>query len=209
MSRTVRSIAGTAFILSLLTLIPDQLQAQDADITAAVPVVLTSCGQSPGPAYVKIFLRRLGIEHEELLQASAQDLVDRRDSGNQVKTLVIVCGASLKGMGAAGVSIQDELQRTAALIEEAKKQGILIIGAHIEGMERRAQGASQGDNTDEQSIDAVCPNADLLLVRSAGNEDRRFTILAENGGIPLLLYEKNMELSGVLEELFGISGTAR
>ncbi|MFC1545318.1 DUF6305 family protein [Gemmatimonadota bacterium] len=209
MSRFARSITGIAITLTLLILTPAHLLAQEADIQAGVPVALSSCGQSPGPAYVKIFLRRLGIEHEELLQATAQDLIDRRDAGNPIKTLVIVCGASLKGMGAAGVSIEDELRRTAALIEEAKKQGILIIGAHVEGMDRRAQGASEGDNTDEQSIDAVCPNADLLLVKSAGNEDRRFTIISENDGIPLLLYEKNMELSGVLEGLFGISGTLR
>jgi hypothetical protein len=209
MNRPVRSIAGSACILALFLLTPHQLQAQETDITAEAPVVLTSCGQSPGPAYVKIFLRRLGVEHEELLQATAADLVERRDSGKQVKTLIIVCGASLKGMGAAGVSIQDELRRTAALIEEAKNEGILIVGAHIEGMERRAQGAAEGDNTDELSIDAVCPNADLLIVRSAGNEDRRFTIISENSGIPMLLYDANLDLSGVLEGLFGVSGSSR
>ncbi len=209
MSRPVRSIARFAFILTLLTLTPGQLQAQEADITAELPVVITSCGQSNGPTYFKLFMRRLGIEHEELLQATAQDLVDRRDAGNQVKTIIIVCGASLKGMGAAGVSIQDELRRTAALIEEAKKQGILIIGGHVEGMERRAQGAAEGDNTDEQSIDAVCPNADLLVVYSPGNEDRRFTILSENNDIPMLLYDKNLDLHGVLAGLFGVSGTTR
>ena len=66
-------------------------------------------------------------------------------------------GASLKGMGAAGIAIEDELSRTAALIDEARKLRIKVIGAHIEGMKRRAQGADAGDTTDEQSIDAVAP----------------------------------------------------
>lgn len=209
MSRPVRSIAGIAFILCLLAITPDHLQAQETDIIADTPVILTSCGQSPGPAYVRFFLRRLEIEHEFLDQATAQDLIDRKEAGTPVRTLIIVCGASLKGMGAAGVSIQDELERTPALIAEARKQGILIVGAHVEGMARRAQGASEGDNTDELSIDAVCPNADILLVKSDGNEDRRFTIISQNGGIPLLLYEKNMDLSLVLEKLFGKADSPR
>ncbi len=209
MSRPVRSIAGIAFILCLLAITPDHLQAQETDIIADVPVILTSCGQSPGPARVRFFLRRLEIEHEFLDQATAQDLIDRKEAGTPVRTLIIVCGASLKGMGAAGVSIQDELERTPALIAEARKQGILIVGAHVEGIARRAQGAAEGDNTDELSIDAVCPEADLLLVKSEGNEDRRFTIISQNGGMPLLLYEKNMDLGPVLEKLFGKAGPPR
>jgi hypothetical protein len=178
------------------------LDAQDAPVAAELPVLLTSCGQSPGPARVKFFLNRLKLEHEFLDQATAQDLIDRQEAGNPVKAIVIVTGASLKGMGAAGVSIDDELERTAALIAEAKRQGITIIGAHVEGMSRRAQGAEPGDNSDELSIDAVCPESDLMIVRQDGNEDRRFTIISENQDIPLILFEKNMELGDVLERVF-------
>jgi hypothetical protein len=155
-------------------------EAQEAPVTAELPVLLTSCGQSPGPARVKFFLNRLELEHEFLEQATAQDLIDRQEAGTPVKAVIIVTGASLKGMGAAGVSIDDELERTAALIAEAKRQGITIIGAHVEGMSRRAQGAEPGDNSDELSIDAVCPESDLMIVRQDGNEDRRFSIISEN-----------------------------
>ncbi|MGD8869055.1 MAG: DUF6305 family protein [Gemmatimonadales bacterium] len=178
------------------------LDAQQAPVTAELPVLLTSCGQSPGPARVKFFLSRLGLEHEFLEQATAQDLIDRREAGNPVKTIIIVTGASLKGMGAAGVSIDDELARTEALIAEARRQGITIIGAHVEGMARRAQGAEPGDNSDELSIDAVCPYSDLMIVREDGNEDRRFSIISENQDIPLILFEKNMELGDVLQNVF-------
>jgi hypothetical protein len=177
-------------------------EAQEAPVTAELPVLLTSCGQSPGPARVKFFLNRLELEHEFLEQATAQDLIDRQEAGTPVKAVIIVTGASLKGMGAAGVSIDDELERTAALIAEAKRQGITIIGAHVEGMSRRAQGAEPGDNSDELSIDAVCPESDLMIVRQDGNEDRRFSIISENENIPLILFEKNMELGEVLESVF-------
>ena len=130
------------------------------------PVLLTSCGQSPGPTFVKLFLGRLGLDHELLEQATAQDLIDAQAAGTPFKSLIIVTGASLKGMGAAGVSMREELIRTEALLAEAKSQGMTIIGAHVEGMDRRAQGAAAGDNSDEQSIDAVMPISDVMVVRA-------------------------------------------
>ena len=168
--------------------------AQDVGVVGETPVLLASCGQSPGPTYVKLFLQKLGLDFEVLEMATAQDLLDAQAAGNPFKSLIIVTGASLKGMGAAGVSMREELIRTEALITEARRQGLTIIGAHVEGMDRRAQGAAEGDNSDEQSIDAVMPAADVMVVRQDGNEDRRFTVISEAEGIPLVLFEKNMEM---------------
>jgi len=200
-----RSLTLTAPIIVLclaltLTLTPPPARGQDA--SAELPVMVTSCGQSPGPVRIQFFMNRLKMDHEFNMEATADDLVARQQAGNPVKTLIIVTGASLKGMGAAGTSIDDELDRTAALIDEAKKQGITIVGAHIEGMDRRAQGAAEGDTSDEQSIDLVCPRSDMLIVRADGNEDNRFSIIANSEGIPLILFEKNMELGDVIEKLF-------
>jgi hypothetical protein len=169
-------------------------QAQDVGVVGESPVLLASCGQSPGPTYVKLFLDRLGLDFEVLEMATAQDLLDAQAAGNPFKSLIIVTGASLKGMGAAGVSMREELIRTTALITEAKRQGLTIIGAHVEGMDRRAQGAAEGDNSDEQSIDAVMPLSDVMVVRQDGDEDRRFTVISETEGIPLILFEKNMDM---------------
>jgi hypothetical protein len=147
-------------------------------------------------------MRRLELEHEFVEEATAQALVDKLQSGTPFKSIIIVTGASLKGMGAAGVSIQDELARTEALIEEANRQGIPIVGAHVEGMSRRAQGAAAGDNSDELSIDAVMPHSDLMIVRQDGDEDRRFTVISESQDIPLILFEKNMEMGDILKRVF-------
>jgi hypothetical protein len=206
MIRNGRWTMGMAAIAMFSFAGPGLVEAQDAPVTADLPVLLTSCGQSPGPTRIKFFLDRLAndhdLAHEFLDMATAQDLMDAQAAGKPYKTLIIVTGASLKGMGAAGVSMREELIRTEALIQEAKRQGLTLVGAHVEGMARRAQGAAAGDNSDEQSIDAVMPFADLMIVRQDGDEDRRFSIISENDGIPLILFEKNMEMGDILERLF-------
>jgi len=185
-------VLSVALLLSLSV-----VQAQ-APPSAPAPVLLTSCGQSPGPVKLQVFLKRLGIDHEYKTDATVKDLASKK-----FKSLIIVTGTSLKGMGAAGVSIGDELKRTEALIAEAKKQGIMVIGAHVEGMERRAKNAAPGDNSDEMSIDAVCPVSRVMIVRKDGDEDGRFTAISKAKKIPLVMFEKNTDLNGVLKSLFG------
>jgi hypothetical protein len=189
-------VSGLALLASAAVI---EAQAPPAaPLTAPAPVLLTSCGQSPGPVKLQVFLKRLGIDHEYKTDATVKDLAAKK-----FKSLIIVTGTSLKGMGAAGVSMTDELKRTEALIAEARKQGIVLIGAHVEGMERRAKNAAPGDNSDEQSIDAVCPVSRLMIVRKDGDEDGRFTAISKAKKIPLITFEKNTDLSDVLKSLFG------
>jgi len=198
MVRQSRRLLGLVAVGISLMALSGSAEAQDPGVRGDTPILLTSCGQSPGPTFVKLFLGRMGYDFEMKDQATPQDLLDAQSAGTPFKSLIIVTGASLKGMGAAGTSMREELNRTEDLIAEAKRQGIFIIGAHVEGMDRRAQGASPGDNSDEQSIDAVMPNSDAMLVRLDGNEDRRFTILSDTEGVPLVLFEKNMEMPDAL-----------
>ncbi len=178
-------------------LAPVPLAAQAAEAKAELPVLVTSCGQSIGPTTIKVVLQRLKMDYDIDALATPETL-----KAKPYKSLIITMGASLKGMGAAGIQIEDELARAGALIAAARKQGVKIIGAHIEGMKRRSQGAAAGDTTDEQSIDAVAPNADLLLVLKDGNSDGRFTVISQSKKIPLIEFEKTMDLIPALEKLF-------
>ena len=193
---------GPALIV-VLSLSASAAAFGQAPAKAEEPALLTSCGQSPGPVMLKVVMQRVPVAFELNPLATAADLKAKKDAGTPYKSLVIVMGASLKGMGAAGISIEDELSRTAALIAEARAQGILVIGAHIEGMKRRSQGASAGDTTDEQSIDAVAPNAGLLLINKEGDSDGRFTAIADSKKIPLVAVEKNLDLVAALKTLYG------
>jgi hypothetical protein len=198
MIRRTRAVLLIAFAAFAAAGVASDAWAQPAAPKAQAPVLVTSCGQSPGPLKLTVFLKKLGIEYDYKADATDKDLASK-----QYKTLIIVTGASLKGMGAAGVSMKDELARTSAIIDAAKKGGVLLIGSHIEGMARRSQGAEAGDNSDEQSIDAVCPRSQALLVRKDGDEDGRFTAIAKKQNIPLITFEKNLEIEGVLKTLFG------
>ena len=194
----------TMILIASASLLPG---AQAEVPKAELPVLLTSCGQSPGANMLKAIFMRLKLQHEpkayELVTSvTPDDLKTAQDAGSPYKTMIIVMGASLNGMGAAGISMDDELDRAAQLSEAARAQGITVIGAHIEGMKRRAQGADPGDNTDELSIDAIAPKSDILIIRKDGNEDGRFSAIAQEKSIPLLEVEKNMELFEVLKQMF-------
>jgi hypothetical protein len=188
-------ILRAGFGLGLAALAGAPLVAQAPK--APAPVLITSCGQSPDAATMNIMLRSANVEHLMKEDATAQDL-----AGGKFKSIMIVTGTSGKGMGAAGVTIDEELSRTKALVAQARKLNIPVVGVHIGGKNRRG-GAVAGDNSDELSIDAVCLNAQLLLVRKEGDYDQRFTKIAASKKIPLLLFEKNVpELKDLLTNTF-------
>jgi hypothetical protein len=201
--RSAAALAAAVFVIALVfAFAPAALTAQAQEAKAELPVLVTSCGQSIGPTTIKVVLQRLKMTYDIDPLATPETLQAKAKAGTPYKTLIITMGASLKGMGAAGIEIEDELARAAALIAEARKSGVKIIGAHIEGMKRRSQGAAAGDTTDEQSIDAVAPNSDILLVLKEGNSDGRFTVISQSKKIPLVEFEKTMDLIPALEKLF-------
>jgi hypothetical protein len=197
-----RSGAALAAAVLILVIGPGLAAGQQPAVKAETPALITSCGQSPGPTTVKVVMQRLKLAYDIDPLATPATLQAKAKAGTPYKSLIIVMGASLKGMGAAGIAIEDELKRAADLIAEARKEGIAVIGAHVEGMKRRAQGAAAGDTTDEQSIDAVAPNANILLVYKEGNADGRFTTIASGRKIPLIEFEKMMDLVPALEKLY-------
>lgn len=180
----------TTFILVVATA-PTGFVTEPPHLPLKAPVVVTTCGQSPGALMVRIAATKAGIECTQNDTLKAEDL-----KGKPYKTLIVTMGTSLKGMGAAGTDIQAEVKRIKTLIEEAKKQGMPVIGAHIEGMSRRV------DETDAQSIETVAPVSDIIIVKADGNQDGLFTRIANERNIPLYSIEKTLDLVQTFKEFF-------
>ncbi|HPK87715.1 MAG TPA: DUF6305 family protein [Atribacterota bacterium] len=166
--------------------------------TLETPLIVTTCGQSPGALMIWVLCKQIKLpcQREDLLKA--EDLKAKAEEGDPYKTLIITTGTSMKGMGAAGVDIDFELARIKSVIEEAKEEGIVIVGAHIEGMARRV------DSTDAASIELVIPQSNLLLIREDSNEDSYFTKAAENLSVPIITFKETLNLVDVFKELFAM-----
>lgn len=148
------------------------------------PVLLTSVGQSADVQMVSVLLKKAGVEAILNKGITADGLTNE-------KTLVIAIGGSSKGLGAAGIKVEDELARGKALIDAAKSKGIKIVGLHVGGEQRR------GDLSDK-FVNATVEECDYLIVVEDGNKDQLFTKRAEEKKIPLVLVPK---ISGALEPL--------
>lgn len=186
------------FIFSIVLCLFFSVAVEAQEITVEGPLIVTTCGQSPGSLMAQQLAKREGIEvvREDLL--TAEFLREKQEAGEGFNTLMITIGTSGKGLGAAGIDMNDEEDRINAIIEEARNQEMVIIGGQIEGKERRV------DKADERSMEIVAPQADILIVHEGANEDNYYSDLAEENDIPIYMIENTMETGGVLKEIFGL-----
>lgn len=188
--------------------------------TAKLPVLSTSAGQSTDVVTMNIILEEAGVKYDycdvptvEMINAGVglagkesgsgfhveihTDL-EKLPEGTPYKTIIFAIGASLKGMGASGLTVDTEQSRLKKLIDYCKKKGIFIIAAHVGGTSKR--GAPGGDN--ERMIDAVAPFADYLIVTTDSNKDGRFDNIAKEKGIPLTQIEYALDLVDIFKQVF-------
>jgi hypothetical protein len=194
---------------------------QEAEIPKAqYPILTTSAGQSPDVTTVNIVCEEAGIKYDycdvvtaELIEMGVGLTGEEEREGFHIevhtdltlfpegtpyRTVIIAIGASLKGMGASGLTVDDEEARLKKIIDYCKQHSIYIIGAHVGGSSKR--GAPGGDN--ERMINAVAPYADYLIVTADGNKDGRFDKIAEEKGIPLTQIEYALDLVDIFKKIF-------
>lgn len=152
------------------------------------PLLLTSAGQSPDVQLAVVLAKRAGIENTLVKLATAKDLAG-------VKTLGLVVGASLKGLGAAGIDTAKEKERVRALLEEAAKKGIPVLFLHLGGDQRR------GELTDAMVAD-VLPAARMAVIVKSADGDGLFSKICKERGIPLVAVEKTADAAEVLKGAF-------
>lgn len=208
-------------LVCMLLIALSTLAQEKTDIPKAeLPVLTTSAGQSPDATTVNIILEEAGIKYDycdvptvEIVDAGV-GLADKESGpgfhaevytdlyrfpkGTPYKTVIFAIGASLKGMGASGLTVDSEVSRLKKIIDYCKEKNIFIIAVHVGGTSKR--GSPGSDN--EKMIDAVAPFADYLIVTSDGNKDGRFDKIAEEKGIPLTLIESGLDLVDILKKVF-------
>jgi predicted nuclease of predicted toxin-antitoxin system len=155
---------------------------------ASPPVLVTSLGQSLDAFQIQLVVRRAGIPFKYDVRAGTDQLDD-------MKTLFLAVGASLKGFGDAGITIKDELSRAGQLLDAAKSRGIFIIALHMGGVDRR-------DALSDQLINLAAPRAQLLIIREDSDADGLFAGIAKAGNIPLVTIDNVLNLKAPLQDLF-------
>ena len=166
------------------------------------PAFIASVGQSAGAMQARVLADRAGLEFTFEARPAAELLEGHR-------TLIVVLGASTKGLGAAGVDMDAEVAWATALFEKARASGMSIIAMHIEGGTRRGPSSDQINTT-------FAPLVDHLIVKGAapgqawaeaeeanGNADGLFTNIAAEHGIPITYIAKTLDAVGALQQLFG------
>ena len=167
------------------------------------PAFIASVGQSAGAQQARVLATRAGLEATFEARPAPEAL-----EGHE--TLIVVLGASTKGLGAAGVDIDAEIDWATRLFEKARSLGMSIIAMHIEGGTRRGPSSDRINST-------FAPLADHLIVKGAnpgqewaeaeeadGNADGLFTAIAAEQGIPITYIARTLEAVDALQELFGI-----
>jgi len=140
------------------------------------PVIITTCGQSPGAVMVK-----MSLLHSQIAPADTKNDMTAADlAGKGYKTLIVTTGTSGKGMGAAGTDVNKEIARCKEVIKAARDEGMVVITAHVEGMARRT------DQADQDSIDEIIPLGDAILIITSSNPDGYFTKLSQDNNKPLI-----------------------
>jgi len=176
-----------AVVVALVLFLASAAAAQSPSFER--PGLLTSVGQSSDIAIVKVMLNtqlKMGFEYKPLAQPA--DLAG-------MKSVVIVVGASTKGLGAAGLDISKEMERATALVKAAKTAGVRILVMHTGGEARRGK-------TSNDVISLVAPDADGIVVVAAGNKDKLFNTLASKRNVPVVEVEKTAEAGAAVKTLF-------
>lgn len=138
------------------------------------PVLVTSFGQSTDGSMIEQVMKRLKtVSYSYNPTATGADL-------DGVKTVVIAVGNSTKGLGAAGISQEQETARAKEFMAAVEKKGVKVILCHIGGATRRG-------SLSDAFADMVLPLSSYMVVKEDGNEDGKFTSYASLNSIPITL----------------------
>jgi hypothetical protein len=196
------------------------LLAGQAPPKIGLPILTTSAGQSTDVTTLNIVLEEADITYDYCDVPTPEMVADgvslggresgpgfhvesttdlaKYPAGTPYKAVLFAIGASLKGMGASGLTLDSEEARLKKLIEYCKQKKIFVLAVHVGG--EAARGPAGSDN--ERMIDAVAPYADYLVVTKDSNKDGRFTKIAQAKKLSLVEIDYALGLVDIVKQIF-------
>ncbi|MEW5981206.1 MAG: DUF6305 family protein [Acidobacteriota bacterium] len=165
-------------------------------VKGQVPLLITNAGQGPGAKMARLLLQRTGVVTDFDYNAEPQP-ADLR--AKPYRTLMVVLGSTAKGLGASGITIDQEIDRLNAMMAEARTLKLQIVVVLLEGKTRRGKPGG----ADERCIDAIAPYAGSLVVKKDGNADGRFDAISRKTGAPLTFIDDAVDFGEVVKAMYG------
>jgi len=196
-------VLALALIVSASPMLSNGCGLAAQSSTFESPAFIASVGQSAGAQQARVLATRAGLEFTFEARPDAGLLEGHR-------TLIVVLGASTKGLGAAGVDIDSEIAWATELFAKARESGMAIVAMHIEGGTRRGPSSDRVNTTfaplvDHLIIKGAAPDQEWTEAEEAnGNADGLFTEIAAENGLGITYINKTLEAVGALQELFGV-----
>lgn len=197
----MRKLVSCALLLAILTTLSVSAFAavSGAEVkTYQGPFLITNAGQGPGGKMARLLTTRtktVELDKDFFYNAEPQekDLDEKAYS-----CLVVVVGSTDKGLGASGITIDDEIERLNRMVKHAEEIKLPIIAVLLEKDKR----SEIPTNANERCIDAIFPHAEWMIVVAEGNTDGRFTKLSEENNIPLTILDVAKDYTKLAAEAF-------
>ena len=197
----MKKFALTIVALIILSSIPFLGVAEisgDEPLVFETPFMITNAGQGPGGK-----MGRLLIKQAKALELDKDffyvDVPYEEDvTEKPYSCIVIVIGSTDKGLGATGITIDEEIDRVNRVISAAKEAEVPVVAVLLEKDKR----SDIPTNANERCIDAVCPGSAMMIVIKDGNQDGRFDKLKEEYDIPLVLIDSAMDFGELSKTMF-------
>ena len=197
-----RVICGILCVLMVLGFATTAFAGINGEVkTYGTPFLITNAGQGPGGKMARLLVSQTGTVvldtdyfYDSEPGVEGDGTLDDRD----YTCLVVVIGSTDKGLGASGITIDDELARLEEMVAHAKEIELPIVAVLLEKDKR----SDIPTNANERCIDAICPNAEWMIVVADGNTDGRFDAISEEYGIPLTIIDTTLDFTELAKQAF-------
>lgn len=185
----------------LVSMLPSFVMAEvsgDEPLKFETPFMITNAGQGPGGKMGRLLIKQantleLDKDFYYVDVPYAKDVTEL-----PYKAIVIVIGSTDKGLGATGITIDEEIDRVNEVMKTAKENNIPVIAVLLEKDKR----SDIPTNANERCIDAVCPLSSMMVVIKDGNADGRFDKIKEEHNNPLVLIDSAMDFMNLSKDIF-------